>query len=270
MNMWRCTLSERLRILKLLEDGKINAEEAARLLEASSHSEFRGRKRHYKFWSSFEGIPEIITSAITTSFKNTGAKETLQFPIKERIEFKGISGALTITGNEQDMIDIEKDGFAKFKEAGRVLEIKAMSGDVKITAPHTTDFMIKGISGDLKIYHLDGTIEIASVSGDIKGEELSGNLFGDIVSGNVDLDYQNVKKIQINSKTCDITLRLDKKIEAELNLETENANINCDFELKEEKREHNLLKGIINKPTAKIEIRNAHGDIAIKKRTSDE
>jgi len=44
VNLWRYTLNERLRILKLLEDGKINADEAARLLEALSHSEGREKR----------------------------------------------------------------------------------------------------------------------------------------------------------------------------------------------------------------------------------
>jgi len=266
VNSWRCTLNERLKILKLLEDGKINSDEAARLLEALSQSETKHRKGQHRMWASIETIPEVIATAISTSFKHSVSKESLQFPRKKKIEFKGISGDLTITGDTKDTIEIEKEGFAKIQEIDDVLGIKAISGDIKIRTPRTTDFMIKGISGDLEITHLDGKIEIASVSGSIIGKELSGSFIGNFVSGDVDLDYQKVDNIKIKSKTSDITLRLDKKVEAGIEVETKDGEITCEFELKEEEKKGNWLKGVINKPKAKIEIKNEHGDIAIKTR----
>jgi len=255
-----------MRILQLLEDGKINAQEAARLLEALSQSETKEKRR--RLWSSIEVIPDVVSSAIASSFKYATSKETLQFPKKKKIEFKGISGDLEITGNATENIEIQKDGFAKIKEGEHHLEIKAISGEMKITTPKNTNFEMKGVSGDLKISHLNGKIEIASVSGDIQGKELSGSFNGDFVSGDIDLDYKDIEEIKIKSKTGDIVLRLEENIEAEIEVETINGDIDCDFALKDEERKENLLRGIINKPGVKIELKNEHGDIAIKKRKS--
>jgi len=258
-------LNERLRILKLLEDGKINADEAARLLEALSQSETKHTKGHHRMWNGIEAIPEVIAAAVATSFKHAKEKESLHFPKKKRIEFRGISGELIIEGSGQAAIEIEKDGFAKIKEKDNSLEIKALSGKINISTPATTDLLIKGISGDLNISHIIGMIEIESVSGDIRGERLSGSFIGGFVSGDVNIGYKKVDKINIRSKTGDILLKLDEKVEAEVYLETERGTIECDFELKEETKKANRLKGIINKPKAKIEIRNIHGDIRIKR-----
>lgn len=259
-------MNERLRILKLLEDGKINAEEAARLLEALSQSDVKDKKVKYKIWNSLENIPEVIATAVSTSFKHAVSKETLTFPKKDKVEFKGISGDLEIIGNTTDTIEIEKEGFAKVKEKDNLLEIKAITGNLTIKMPMATDFAIKGISGDMSISSLVGRIEIASVSGDIKGKELSGSFIGDFVSGDVDLDYKKVEEIKIKLKGGDIILGLDEKVEAGIIVETKDGDIDCAFELKDEKRSEHRLTGTINKPKAKIEIKNEHGDIIIKKR----
>lgn len=263
-------MNEQMRILKLLEDGKISSDEAARLLEALSQPQTRAKKVKASIWSALENIPEVIALAISDSCKTSGKsseiEETLQFPAKNKIEFKGISGDLILLGKDSDTIEIEKDGFVKVKEKGDVLEIKALSGDMKITAPHSTNFMIKGVSGDMDISHLTGTIDIQSVSGDITGKKLSGKFFGDFVSGDIDLEYEKVEAIEIKSKTSDIILRLDKKTEAELDIKTTKGTIDCDFELKNEEKEEFRLKGIINKAKAKIVISSEYGDIAIKKR----
>ena len=263
-------MNEQMRILNLLEHGKINSEEAARLLEALSQPQTRAKKVKASIWSALENIPEVIALAISDSCKVSGKsseiEEILEFPAKNKIEFKGISGDLILLGKDSDTIEIEKDGFVKVKEKGDVLEIKALSGDMRITAPHSTYFVVKGVSGDIDISHLTGTIDIQSVSGDITGKELSGKFFGDFVSGDIDLEYEKIEAIEIKSKTSDIILRLDKKTEAELDIETKKGTIDCNFELKNEEKKKNRLKGIINKPKAKILISSEYGDIAIKKR----
>jgi DUF4097 and DUF4098 domain-containing protein YvlB len=252
--------------LKLLEDGKINADEAARLLEALSHSEGKERKGRHKIWSSFEAIPEVIATAINSSFKDVASRETLHFPRKEKIVFKGISGDVDIVGGASDTITIEKDGFAKITERHDTLLIKAISGDLKIEMPTQTDFTIKGVSGDMKISHLNSTVEITSVSGNIVGKELSGSLAGDFISGDVDLEFQKLHKIKIKSKSGNITLRLDEHVEAAIALETEKGYITCDFELQNEKKKMNKLTGVINKAVGAIEISSEQGNISIKKR----
>ncbi|KPK73800.1 hypothetical protein AMJ87_00335 [candidate division WOR_3 bacterium SM23_60] len=260
-------MNERLQILKLLEEGKINAEEAERLLEAVGRSSTHEKGTRHKIWSSIEGLPKVISAALGNSFSESAEEEFHKYPSKKKIKFKGISGNLEINGTDTDRIDIQKDGFAKIKELGDSIAVKALSGNVKISVPKETDLAIAGISGDIEISNIVGDLEIESVSGDIIGKNLSGSLSGEIVSGDMDLDYVRVEKVRIKSKSGNITLRFDKKVEAEIEIETTDGDVKCDFDLKDRREEDNVLSGIINKPSAKIEVKNKHGDVEIKQRS---
>ncbi|MGB7054435.1 MAG: DUF4097 family beta strand repeat-containing protein [bacterium] len=260
-------MNERLQILKLLEEGKITAEEAERLLEAVGKPGPHEKGPKHKIWSTLEGLPKVISAALGNSFSESAEEEFHKYPSKRKIKFKGISGNLEIEGTDGNKINIQKDGFAKIKELEDSIAIKALSGNVKISVPKATDLAIAGISGDIEISNINGYLEIESVSGDIMGKNLSGSLSGEIVSGDIDLDYAKVEKIRIKSKSGNVALRLDKKVEAEIEIETADGTVTCDFELKEEQHENNILKGTINKPGASIEIRNKHGNVEVRKRS---
>ena len=258
-------MNERLQILKMLEESKISAEEAERLLQAVSQPSSQDKRSHYRIWSSLEGIPKVIKAALGNAFADS-AEESHQFVNKKKVRFKGISGNLEITGTKASGIDIQKDGFAKIKELEDTVVINALSGNVSINAPKKTDLSIAGISGNTDISNIVGDLEIESVSGDITGKGLSGSLRGEIVSGNMDLDYSDVEKITIKSKSGNVILRLDETIEASLEIESKTGIIACEFDLCEREEDDNYLKGIINKPGAKIRIENRHGNVEIKKR----
>jgi DUF4097 and DUF4098 domain-containing protein YvlB len=254
-----------MRILTLLENGKINSDEAARLLEALTHQDTHGRHKKHRFWNALEGIPDIITSTFEHSVKNSDADMDLSFPQKENIELKGISGDIKVIGASRDTIEIQKDGFTKTREMDKTLKIKALSGDIKILTNNKTNMMIKGISGDIIINGLNGKINIESVSGDITGEDLAGSLYAKIVSGDVNLAYHELDQADIISGSGDITLKLDERIDAEIDIETEHGDIHCDFDLKQEQKSEHTLKGVINKASSMIRIKNKSGDVFIEK-----
>lgn len=258
-------MNERLQILKLLEDGKITAEEAERLLQAVSQAGPREKKNQHKVWSSLEGIPKVIKAALGNAFADA-AEESHQYKRKKKIRFKGISGNLDITGTEANGIDIQKDGFAKVKELEDIIIIKALSGNVRINTPKKTELSIAGISGNIDVSDIAADLEIESVSGEVTGKELSGSMHGEIVSGNMDLDYKDFEKIVIRAKSGNVILRLDEKVEAELEIESKAGNIACEFDLKEKKEDKGYLKGTINKPGGKIIIENRHGNVEIIKK----
>ena len=260
-------MNERLRILKLLEEGKVKAEEAERLLQALNEGEGRRKGHHgWGFLSSMESIPDIIGASMAGSFHNASGKEKMKFPRKKKIAFRGLSGDIEIQGEDTEEIFVEKDGMAKVSEDGNTLFIKAVSGDLRIETPRETDIELKGVSGDLDLQDLKGRIDISSVSGDIKGEGLSGSFLGDFVSGDIELEYDAVERIEIKSKSGDIEIKLDPKVEATLEIESKYGNIDCDFDLLEKEDDGERLKGIINKPTGRIEIRSDYGDVTIRKK----
>ncbi|MEO0123592.1 MAG: DUF4097 family beta strand repeat-containing protein [candidate division WOR-3 bacterium] len=257
-----------MKILKLLEEGKITAEEAARLLEAVRDSESK-KKRNF-FWEgmgSFSDIMSDMMGAIfSTSFKNHSTSEKIEIPGKKKLEFKGISGDLEIKGNDINNFIIEKDGIVRIYEENDVLLIKTISGDIKIDAPRNINVEIKGVSGDLIVENINGRIEILSVSGNIVGKGLSGRFVGEFVSGDVELEYQNVDGIVIKARSGDVVLKISDKTEAEIEISSMNGDIHCDFPLKDTIKKNNFLKGILNSPKAKILIDNRYGDVRIEKK----
>lgn len=263
-------MNERLRILKLLEEGRISAEEASRLLEALGGGE--SRKRHHphglSFWHSLESIPEMVTSAMAGAFADLSSLDPVGYPRKPRLELRLVSGDIEIQGRpDADLITVRKDGIGKVKEHGDTLEIKTISGNMSITLPAKTDLLIKGVSGDISLSTIDGRIEMTSVSGDITGKNLAGSLVADIVSGDADFAFDRVDRIEIFEKTGDVTLRLPENTAAEIEVSTGagEGDVECEFDLRERLQKDNLLKGIINKPGGKIVIKNDYGDVAILK-----
>ena len=261
-------MNERLRILKLLEEGKINAEEAARLLEALNGGESRKRhlhSPHFSFWHTIENIPEMVSSAMASAFKHVSVVEKLEYGKKQKISIRGVSGDIEIQGADVDNITIDKEGLAKVMENEDTLEIKTISGDMSIILPRSTLLEIKGVSGDVQLKGLDSMLEIASVDGDIEGKDLSGSMKINVVSGDVDLQYKQIDNIEINAKTGDIVLRLSRDIAAEIEVQTgeDEGDIECEFELKDKIEKENYLKGIINKARGKIQIKNDYGDVSI-------
>lgn len=264
-------LNERLRILKLLEEGKITAEEAVRLLDALNGGE--SRKRHgplhaFSFWHTMENIPDMVSSAMQDAFKHVSVAEKLEYGKKSKIILKGVSGDIEIQGTDTDAITIDKEGLAKVMENDDSLEVKTISGDMRITTPRSTQLEVRGVSGDIQLNGLSGILEIASVDGDINGKDLCGSLKINIVSGDIDVHYRKVDHIEIHEKTGDVVLRLAKDIAVEIEIQTgeDEGEIECEFDLNDKIEKDNYLKGSINKGGGKIHIKNDYGDVSIQKK----
>ncbi|MCX7995413.1 MAG: DUF4097 domain-containing protein [candidate division WOR-3 bacterium] len=266
MNVWRCILNERMKVLKLLEEGKINAEEAARLLEAIGESE--SRKRRTVFWQSMESLSDMMSDIMgiifSSAFKNHTATEKVEVSGKKKLLFKGISGNIEINGTDAYKFSIEKEGVAKIIEGEEYLLIKAISGDIKIGTPERIDVEIKGLSGDIRLDNIDGRIEILSVSGSIAGKGLKGSFKGEFVSGDIDLEYERIDKIEIMARSGDVALKLNPNAEAEVEIIAEHGSINCELPLKNVIQRPDYLKGVLNKPASRIFINNRHGDVELR------
>jgi DUF4097 and DUF4098 domain-containing protein YvlB len=258
-------LNEQIKILKLLEEGKINAEEAARLLEALSESETRHKKRH-RIWAAFEHMPEHIATIINGSIGPMTSPEVLRFKDRHELEIKAISGDLVITGTDQKEILVNKQGVGRIKGKDDKVEIKAISGDVHIQTPRQTKLTIKGVSGEVTISEIESDIILKTVSGNISGKDLKGSFTGDIISGDISLDYAEATNLDIHSRSGDITIYLNDKTDARVSIETEEGSISSELQLKDEQKNEFSLKGTMNKGKNTISIKCDYGDTFLKKR----
>lgn len=286
---------ERGRILKMLEDGKIKAEEAARLIEALSKDESRkellfhipkfGRGLH----RGFDVMPDVVSRTVKRAVE-TGIDERMgeiekKFPAKSEVAIDAVSSDIEATGWEKDEIIVESSGFGKTNEDENRLEIKTISGDVNINVPINTrlvltsvsgdievekiksEFEIRTVSGDVELDEIEGVASINTISGDVEGKNLTGNFMVKSKSGDIDLSFRASDQGEFETASGDISITLPK--DADLILELESADGEIDLDIPEpyekiEEREGYMKIGLGDKK-GKFICQTASGDIEIKK-----
>lgn len=254
-------MSERLGILKLLEEGKINAEEAARLLEALNHG--KERRRGHGLWTSLETIPDMVQTMLAHGFKHGSGEEALRFDARPNIVFKGISGDLAVTGTNGGGVTIQKDGFARIEETGDTLTVKAISGDIALTVPRETNLELRGVSGDVAIKDIAGRIVFDAVSGDITGAGLAGDFTAESSCADIDLALVRIGHVDIVTQSGDIAIHLPGDSSFSLEAVSEHGAIECEFELSDRRADQHSLRGKAGSGNGRLRVATAIGDIAI-------
>jgi len=192
---------ERARILKLLEDGKITADQAARLIEAmkprSSEACFVPPipavppiPRRGKF-KELERIPDIVANAVASAMKSgigSDAEGRQVFPGKSALSVKGVSGDVEVKGTEESRVAVEySGGMARAREEDDSVEVRAVSGDVEAEVPTQSRLELTTVSGDITVEQVNGEALVKTVSGDIDLEDHDGKTDISTISGDVAL-----------------------------------------------------------------------------------
>lgn len=222
---------ERDRILKMLEEGKVTAEQAARLIEAlgSSGSERdedrvirvlksgRGRHRHLFLghpprppripMAELDRIPDIVASAVTSAMGSgfTAQEEVkTEFPGKRSLFLKSVSGDVGVQGWDKDRMSLEgSGGMTRVRERDDRVMVRSISGDVEVKVPHEARLELVSVSGDVGVSAVSGKVGVKSVSGDVSLRDVKGELDFDIVSG--DLTMVRVGgELAVESKSGDV------------------------------------------------------------------
>lgn len=286
-------MEERERILKLLEEGKINADEAAKLLNALGET-YRWAPRHVpgpdfgkriarKVELSLKGLPEMIERNIW--FATKGAEQELEFDPKENLILKSVSGDVNINGDDEKKIRINLCCGHKVNETENELAIKVMSGDLDVKVPKSQKVVMKAAAGDVSVSNLDseltvriggGDLDLENIAGklsagvgggDLKGKDISAELNIKVGGGDIDLDLAACPGGSIELGGGDINLALPEKANIELVVhKPEDGDIDSEFELKPSEEDEEMLHAVIGKPEAKLYVKLKRGDLNIRKR----
>lgn len=204
---------ERARILKLLEEGKISADQAARLIEAVGRripeppppplSGHRFARRH------FDRIPELVadavSSAVQSGFESGGEGEEV-FDGKRRLSVKSVSGDVRVAGGREAGVRVGYDGgMVKVRSKGDGVQVRSVSGDVEAEMPAEGAVEAEAVSGDIIIKRVGGELRFKTVSGDVRVEEARGELNGYTVSGNIEL-VRFGGRLAVESRSGDIEI----------------------------------------------------------------
>jgi DUF4097 and DUF4098 domain-containing protein YvlB len=249
--------NDRDRILKLLEDGKISADQATRLIEALGsernegdfgmpHHHF-GPRRHFRVRTSpraFDRIPDVVATAVASAMKNgfeePGEERTNEFAGKRDLLVKSVSGDLEVNRTEEGRVAISySGGMVKARSSGDQVVVRTMAGDISAAMPPDgrlelevvsgdvsvsrgmARIEVKTVSGDVGIAQTTGDAQVKTVSGDVSLHRVTGDFGVETRSGDVDLVAAGPVSGSISTRAGDVTVALPADADLILELATE-------------------------------------------------
>jgi len=179
-----------------------------------------------------------------------------------------------------DKIELSTDIFlpssynANVKTASGNLAVSDLNGNIDLKTAGG-NIIINNTSGDLDVITAGGLILIENHSGDIDANTTGGKVNissanGEIkvstIGGNIDLVYSGVNEgIKLSTMGGNIDVKIPSDTKADLKLNTLGGIISVDFDVIDDKKNDNSLKGKINGGGEKINCNTMGGNIFIKK-----
>ncbi len=288
---------ERTRILKMLEQEKITADQAARLIEALGHhrshfgpERFARRIHRRVSLSELDRIPDIVASAVSSAMKSgfgpQGEDIKTDFPGKNSLFLKSVSGDVEVAAWDEDRISLEKSGgMTKVRERDDRVMVRSISGDVRVKVPRESKLELVSISGDVNVAGVSGRFGLKSVSGDVDLADFVGETRADIVSGDLkmvrvsgellvesksgDIELEPVGEFsgKMSSKSGDIEVRLHPDADVVLDMECEEkgeVSLELDYPYEILEQGERLLKVKFGKGSRVLKLKTRKADITVK------
>lgn len=214
---------ERERILTLLEDGRITAEQAARLIEALGVHQSESptvkaagiRVRRHGVFRTLDILPDIVANAVQSGLE-VRDEDTQEFVGKRDLSVKTVSGDVTVGASSAEMVSVSyAGGMVKIRSRGEVVQVRSISGDVDATMPAAGTLEAETVSGEIDIDGLAGRIALKSVSGDVTLASVAGEVSITTVTGDVQL-VRCQGRVWVESKSGDIELKASGNIAGRL------------------------------------------------------
>ncbi|MCX7720561.1 MAG: DUF4097 domain-containing protein [Dictyoglomus thermophilum] len=176
------------KILKLLEEGKITAEDAEKLIETIEEKR-ESRRKGIGFLDIGGIVAEAITSALSVvpNLVSSGLKgkvkadEVLDWDLERPLYIEVSAGDVSINISEESKIFI--DGEGDFSIEDNVIRINA--GDFNLTIPKLKALRVNLLAGDLKgkviCDEFEVYVKMGDASLDVDVEKIQGNVnMGDL------------------------------------------------------------------------------------------
>jgi hypothetical protein len=290
---------ERTRILKMLEEGKITAQEAEKLLLALkgqprpdliSSDELRSRMRRFGL-REMRHMPEVVGSAIKEAVEDglnaAVRRQRFEFESRGRLLIRNVSGDTVVEAWDKPTVLFDRDegGLWKANEREGMIMAKVLSGDLQVRAPRRTGLTVNSVSGDIAVTGVQGKLDVKSVSGDIalrqtgdavdvsttsgdiKTRDIEGKCHITTVSGDIDLGFCRMLSGLVETRSGDVRVWVpsdaDVLLEAEVVLEGEVSNeVEADCQVLEAKAHH--LRLGFGKHQNHLWVRCRNGDISVR------
>ncbi len=247
-------MEEIMEILKMVKEGKLSPEDAAKLIE-------KIKKREKE--SLHTGIFETIFTTIGNVF-DTVSSVFHSFPEFVGAKFGRKIEEHTITLTPSDKIRIRVTGGDVYINTSPDKEMK-FYGRITHTKRDAEKVIIDAIE-DLKVeIPKVKNLDIMITGGDLSGNLITDRLTAEIMGGDVSLSLKEINSGSLHCVGGDINLKLGENLNLQIDALARFGEVMCDLPLTFDIKEENRIKGILGEKKGELNLRTTGGDITIEK-----
>ena len=237
-----------------------------------------------------------LVLAITTA---ASAKVTEKFaqtyPLDAQgsIRLENINGSVEIIAWDKAEVSLEAEKVAKNEEGLKRMNLKISSTPQRLTIKTEYEKLwkfwdnmnaevhyklmvpagasldkISVINSSIHVTDLKGSVKVEAVNGSIDARGLAGPGEFETVNGPIKVAYASLAarpEISLDTVNGSSTLTLPADAAFELDADTVNGNIRCDFPITLEKSGRHELNGTVNGGGAKVELESVNGGLSIER-----
>jgi DUF4097 and DUF4098 domain-containing protein YvlB len=230
-----------MKILTMVEEGKITAQEAAKLLEAIGRPKEKGEFSSRIVEKVMDGVSGIVGGAFSMAL---GEEKEMGVEKGDELVIKSVGSSVQISLHERDDFVIKPSGgLVKTKKEDKIISTKIVGGAAQLLCPQTLAMTIKDAGG--------------SVEGD-GSAKLSLKQLG----GACDLSFKQIDDVSIDSKGGSVTVYLGD-CDVAFNVTASDGNIDFDVPADFEIQKGALVKGRIKNGKGSLNIRASSGNVRV-------
>lgn len=240
-------MTDKERILKMLEDGKITAEEAAKLLDAlSQKKKVNGSTKLAdsimdSVSSIVTSIPEAMSGVLSVSM---GEQKEINVKKGDELVLKSVGSSVVLDINGKDEFSINpSSGLIKTKKENSTITSKIVGGSAKILYPSYLNLSIKDAGGTVKGKATD-TMSLKQVG------------------GSSTLTFEKIKNVDIDSKGGSVKIYLGD-CDFTFDIVASHGKINFDIPADFTDKKKDKVKGKVKKGKGKLNIRVYSGSVSV-------
>jgi len=244
-------MTERERILRLLEEGKITPEEAVRLLEALGRATAPQqalvhaiKKISQLFQNAVRHLPDLLRE-VTENPLETEIEEFIELPAGKPLQIDHVGGDLKVAFEKRlKKARIRARGYYRFD--GTTAEL--ISEESEIRVPAHADLHIEAAGGDLV---LEGTA-LGAVSVRFAG-------------GDCQITLRKIRDLRVQGEAGDVEIRMSPKLaqKVQMTLKVLDGDVVSDWDLTKE--EEGEWRWVPKAPEGRLEALVVLGDLRVLK-----
>jgi DUF4097 and DUF4098 domain-containing protein YvlB len=240
-------MTEKLKVLKMLEEGKITAQEAAKLLEALS-TQKRKDVSSKVVESVMDGISGIVGGAFSMAL---GEEKEIKVEEGDKLIVKSVGSSIDISLHEgNDFIIKPAGGLVKTKKEDSTISTKVIGASAKLLCPEILDVTIKDAGG--------------SIDGD-GASKLSLKQLG----GSLNLAFQEIDDVSIDSRGGAVVLSLGD-CDCAFDISAPGGSVTFDLPAEFDMKEDEKVKGKMRNGKGTLVIHASSSNVKVQPLTSKE